>query len=268
MAHDVAEYIMYLGKSKVPDKRWKRHKEEATKCNEQSARLYKAMSKHGIENFDFRIIDEHEDEAYALKVLEPMWIARMKEEGVHLYNMTSGGDGIPGYTHSTETIKKISDSNKGRKLTDDQRRLLSEINTGVKHSEESRKKISEAIKGKQKPPRSEEHKRKLSEAAKARRMSDERRAKLSQSMKLSDKVGHLHSDETKELLRQKGTGRTQSDETRAKRSESLRRTNESMSEEAREKKSESLRRSWETRRAKKAAVLTELDSATSSDQSS
>ena len=172
----------YIGKTKVPDKRWKRHREEAAKCNEKSAWLYKAMSKHGIENFEFRIIDEHEDEAYALKVLEPAWIARMKDEGIHLYNMTSGGDGIPGFTHSPSTVKKISESNKGRKLTAEHRLHLSQINKGNVPSEESRRKISEANKGKPKPPRSEEHCRKLSDAAKARRMSDERRANLSQSM--------------------------------------------------------------------------------------
>lgn len=239
----------YIGKTKVPDKRWKRHREEAAKCNEKSAWLYKAMSKHGVENFEFRIIDEHEDEAYALKVLEPAWIARMKDEGIHLYNMTSGGDGIPGFTHSPSTVKKISESNKGRKLTAEHRLHLSQINKGNVPSEESRRKISEANKGKPKPPRSEEHCRKLSDAAKARRMSDEHRANLSQSMKNSNNVGHLHSEETKQLIRQKATGQIQSDETRAKRSESL-------------------RRSWEARRAKKAAVPTDQDSATSSDRSS
>lgn len=258
----------YIGKTKVPDKRWKRHREEAAKCNEKSAWLYKAMSKHGVENFEFRIIDEHEDEAYALKVLEPAWIARMKDEGIHLYNMTSGGDGIPGYSHSPATIKKISESNKGRKLTDEQRLHLSQINKGLVPSEETRRKISEANKGKPKPPRAEEHNRKIAESRTGTKHSLEHRAKLSEIMKNSDKVGHLHTEETKELIRQKATGQTQSAETRAKRSESLRRANESMSLEAKAKKSESLRRSWEARRAKKATVPTDQDSATSSDRSS
>lgn len=236
----------YIGKTKVPEKRWRRHKDAAAKCSEKSFWLYKAMSKHGVENFEFRIIDEHEDEAYALKVLEPMWIKRMKDAGVHLYNMTDGGDGIPGYTHSSETIKKISESNKGRKLSDEQKQHLSAINKGIKPTEEARRKISEANKGKPKPPRSDAHRKKLSEAASKRHKSEEQRAKLSESMKASNNVGHLHSAETKEILRIKATGQFQSDETRAKRAESM-------------------RRAWERRRAQS---LSAPDPITSSDQSS
>jgi group I intron endonuclease len=236
----------YVGKTKVPEKRWKRHKDAASKCTEVSSWLYKAMSKHGVENFEFRIVDEHEDEAYALKVLEPMWIKRMKDSGVHLYNMTDGGDGIPGYTHSSATIKKISESNKGRKLSEEQKRHLSEINKGIKPTDEARRKISEANKGKSKPPRAEEHRKKLSEAASKRRKTADQRAKLSESMKASNNVGHPHSAETKEILRLKATGQVQSDETRAKRAESM-------------------RRSWERRRAQS---LSAPDPITSSDQSS
>jgi len=218
----------YIGKTKVPDKRWKRHKEEAAKCNEASEWLYKAMSKHGVANFEFRIIDEHEDEAYALKVLEPTWIARMKHEGVHLYNMTSGGDGIPGYTHSPATIKKISESNKGRKLTDEQRRHLSQINKGIKPTEESRRKISESLKGKSKAPFTEEHKQRLSEAAKTRgSMNEDQKRKISEGMKRSQNVGHAIDEETRERIAQKLRGQVQSDETRAKRAESMRKYHES-----------------------------------------
>ena len=38
----------YIGKTKVPEKRWKKHKDAARECNEQSSWIYKAMSKHGI----------------------------------------------------------------------------------------------------------------------------------------------------------------------------------------------------------------------------
>jgi group I intron endonuclease len=236
----------YIGKTKVPEKRWRRHKDAASKCNEKSFWLYKAMSKHGVENFEFRIIDEHEDEAYALKVLEPMWIKRMKDAGVHLYNMTAGGDGTPGFEHTQETRSKISASNKGRKLSAEQRKHLSDINKGIKPTEEARRKISETNKGKSKPPRSDEHRKKLSEAASKRRKTEEQRAKLSASMKASNNVGHLHSAETKEILRLKATGQVQSDETRAKRAESM-------------------RRAWERRRAQQ---LSAPNSITSSDQSS
>jgi group I intron endonuclease len=218
----------YIGKTKVPEKRWKKHKDAARECNEQSSWIYKAMSKHGIENFEFRIIDEHEDEEYALKVLEPLWIKRMKDAGVHLYNMTDGGDGIPGYTHSKESRAKISSSNKGRKLTDEQKRHLSEINKGIKPSDEARHKISEANKGKLKPTFTEEHRRKLSVAAKSRgSMSEDHKQKIAESLKNSPHVGHPIDEETRERIAQKLRGQVQSAETKAKRAESMRKYHES-----------------------------------------
>ena len=59
---------------------------------------------------------------------------------------------------------------KGKPLSEEHRRKLSESNKGKKHgpfSEEVRKKISEAIKGKKRRLMSDEHKRKISEAKKA-----------------------------------------------------------------------------------------------------
>jgi len=56
-----------------------------------------------------------------------------------------------GYINSSETRKKISENQKGKKL-----------------SEETKRKLSKVLKGKKKPPFTKEHKRKLSEALKGK----------------------------------------------------------------------------------------------------
>lgn len=50
-------------------------------------------------------------------------------EGI-LTNMTRGGDGITGQIISLETRKKISAANKGRILTEEHKRILSQMNKG------------------------------------------------------------------------------------------------------------------------------------------
>jgi hypothetical protein len=91
-----------------------------------------------------------------------------------LVNMTDGGDGrfgsfnggSFGYTHSAESIKKMSDAKKGKP----QLWQMGELNHqfGKPLSDEHKKKISDAKKGK---PQSEEHKKKISEAIKNIRKS-------------------------------------------------------------------------------------------------
>ena len=61
---------------------------------------------------------------------------------------------------SEETKRKLSEANKGKVLTEEHKKKLSESNKGHRHTEEARRKISEARKG---IVFSEEHKKKLSE---------------------------------------------------------------------------------------------------------
>lgn len=100
------------------------------------------------------------------KEKEIFYIAKFREEGHRLLNLTSGGDGVLGYVHSEETRRKKSESMKktlgGRPAH----------NRGSKHSEESRKKMSEAHTGRTSPNKgkklSEEWKQNMSEAHKKR----------------------------------------------------------------------------------------------------
>jgi len=126
------------------------------------------------------------------------------ETGI-LHNRTDGGEGISGFSHSENTKRKISKSHmgkvkgcgfKGRTHTDETKKKISDTKTGKvspnkgkKMTPEQRKRISDGKKGK---PLSEEHKIKLSKSLIGRVMDAETIMKIKQS-----KTGKKHSEETK-----------------------------------------------------------------------
>jgi hypothetical protein len=79
-----------------------------------------------------------------------------------------------------EHRRKLSESQKGRVFSAEHRKKLSESQKGHLVSDETRKKLSEANKGK---VLTEEHKRKMSESLKGHLVSDETRKKLSEANK-------------------------------------------------------------------------------------
>lgn len=149
----------YIGKSKNPERRRKRH-------------LYDAMVrglKHPVQN-KIRKLMKIEGYVLQLSILESKipdevidekeksWIQKIKESGVKLYNATEGGDGG---RLSPESLEKIRQKNIGRK-----------------RSIETKKRISEAKKG---IPFTIEHKWNLSVARKKRKVSEETKQKMSAS---------------------------------------------------------------------------------------
>lgn len=128
--------------------------------------LKQAIKKYGIKNFSKEILhvyDNEEDMNHREKEL-----VDLSETS---YNLCPGGHGGFGYinnngikkfhgkTHTKETIKKILESRKNYKHSDETKRKISENN---KRTNESRgKKTSKALTGRKK---SEEHKRKIAES--------------------------------------------------------------------------------------------------------
>ena len=143
--------------------------------------IKQAINKYGIENFkkEYLVFCDKEDK---LNWFERFYIRKYESTNRNIgYNITKGGDGTLGFhIHMTEEHKKkISESNKGKKLSYEHIRHLSESLKGRKtwnkgkigylkgrvFSEESRRKMSESKIGKH---HSEETKIKISESNKGK----------------------------------------------------------------------------------------------------
>lgn len=180
-----------------------------------------------------------------------------------LVNLTYGGDGAPGAVPSEETLlkrsmalkgravsaehrRKISESRKGRKghpMSEETQRKIYESNLGRVFSEETRRKISEAHKGR---TFTAEHRQKLSEANTRRRpATPETRAKMSAGLK--GRTVPRHSEEHRRKNSEAHKGKIHSEETRHKMSEANK--GKQFSEEHRGKLSEKAKRREAQKRA-------------------
>jgi len=130
----------YVGQTLCSDveTRWKQHK--SPKCNTVGRYLSSAYKKHGIDNFKFQIICVCFDED--CNIYEEEYIKKFNTLVPNGYNLREGGKNS---RQHPETIQKISDKLKGRRLTeitDEIRKKLSESGKGEKNSNYG-KKISE-----------------------------------------------------------------------------------------------------------------------------
>lgn len=120
--------------------------------------------------FCIRIVSKDIDEELAFFV-EQERISQLRAVGIHLCNMTDGGDGTSGWIKTTEWRKKIGSKHKGKIVPAEVRAKISASvkASGYVPSLETRKKISNANKGHQRSlgfKHSEETKLKMSNAHK------------------------------------------------------------------------------------------------------
>ena len=153
----------YVGKwhKDSPKGRFSTHKRNA-KNEKNQEHFYRAIRKDGVENFEFTLICVSKNED--LVDLEKKYIKEFDTFGPNGYNMTSGGEGIPGYKHTLQTKEhlrststgkfpdakirqRISDGLKGRHVSEETREKQRIASTGVPKSAETLKKISEGGKG-------------------------------------------------------------------------------------------------------------------------
>ena len=138
---------VYIGITmQTPEQRW-RHGEGY----KSSPHFYAAIQKYGWDNFEHNTLFQNLTKEEACKKEQELIAKYNSMNREYGYNSTSGGDI---FVMNEETKQKISQSLMGNK-------------NGLGHpcSEEKKKKISEAQKGRR---LTEEHKQKLSEAAKKR----------------------------------------------------------------------------------------------------
>ncbi len=188
---------IYIGSSVSAKRRFGQYKR--LDCRGQT-KLYHSFLKHGVENHLFEIITEcDKSQMLLLEAKYGNLFNSLHPKGLNL-SLPKIGEVYGGL--SEETKKKIGDKIRGRKHTDEQKRINSERKKGNKNllgfkfSEESKLKMSLAKKGIPRPERlgvklSEEHKKKLSLAKKGKpgsrtgsKLTPEQIQKMSQRVKL------------------------------------------------------------------------------------
>lgn len=166
--------------------------------------IKKAIKKYGIENFRKEYLAFCDTES-KLNWFEKFYIKKYDSTNYDIgYNLTYGGDGVI----PTEDVRiRISKSKKGKQTWIKGKHL----------SEETKRKISEAKKGKHP---SEETKIKLRESHKGKKISEEQKIKISENNK-----GHSVSYETRKKISESEKGKKLSDETIRKMIEAHRKHN-------------------------------------------
>ncbi len=148
----------YIGKANNPYKRWDDHVATSRRKNRTKpvSYLHKAIQKHGLDEFEFEVIESLHTEELALHQ-ERLWIEffRSTEKGIG-FNITAGGAGAIGYRHTDDAKAKIGAAsvgnkhNLGRVASEETRKKLSAcrigapLHPGWKHTDEAKLKIASA----------------------------------------------------------------------------------------------------------------------------
>lgn len=145
--------IRYVGKSKQKlSRRLSQHLCAAKKAKETNYKLnynYNWINKELSEGYEI-IIEEldsvnfQENESW--EWLEQYWISQMKIWGFNITNLTDGGDGNKNQHFSKETIQKRAEKLRGIPRDLETRRKISESHKGKILSEETKNKVSNSIK--------------------------------------------------------------------------------------------------------------------------
>src|ERR1039458_7586708 len=105
----------YIGQTVNFEARKKRHLLDSQ--NESNYPFHRAIRMYGIENFQEEVIICEETE---LNLFERLMIGVFKGIG-KTYNLTDGGGGIRGLIRTPEHCRKLSESNKGRIVSEETR---------------------------------------------------------------------------------------------------------------------------------------------------
>lgn len=102
---------LYIGISYNPMKRWKSH----LSCARNKALLYvqRAIAKYGENNFIFNVYEIANTKTEA-ELKEIYWISEMRRLGIHIYNISDGGEGNKGHSMSLGQRQAASKRMKGK----------------------------------------------------------------------------------------------------------------------------------------------------------
>ena len=193
--------VRYVGKSDKPIQRLNQHIKNYTNSNNYKNRWIKSLISKGLEP-KLEILDEVKQSEW--EYWEKYWITQFKNWGFKLTNSTDGGDCGPTFfgdenpSKRPEVRKKISEANKGRKVSEETKEKLSKYrgenhhgfgklawNSGVKYSEKLKNKLSELQRGENNnfygKKHSEKTKEKLRLINTGKILSEEHKRKISKS---------------------------------------------------------------------------------------
>lgn len=179
---------VYIGQSVDPIKRILQHINVRSK---QGYLLNYAVKKYGIDNFLFEVI-KSEVPIEQINECEIQCIKEHNCKNPNGYNLTDGGEGIQGHSHTQETKNKMRLVRLGKKPSKETLLRLSESHKGFVPSDKTREKLSRILAG--------------------HTVSDKTRSKISAS-----KLGKKFSSSHCESIRKAKTGTKQSQETIDKR---------------------------------------------------
>ena len=185
----------YIGATSIrPEKRWKNGAAYKT-CT----RFYEAITTYGWDDFEHEIIKTNltKEEAHALEI--ELIEKHHTTDPEYGYNMSTGGrGGRSGIKEDAEATRRRTKNMKGRTITEEHRKKISQALTGIKRSEETRKKISESHKGIR---RSDEFRKRMSEVHKGFKMPEEAKQKIRESKRgVMKRVYCFETDTTYESI--------------------------------------------------------------------
>ena len=157
--------------------------------------IKKSILKYGIENFTKEVLKSDIESQNESNDFEILYVKEYNTLVPNGYNLTNGGCSISGYKHSEDTKQKMSLKSKGIKKSIEHNKKNSESHKGQIISDETKKKISDKLKGIKKTPLSEETKKKISDKLKDRKLPDDVKEKIRNSI-----LGQKRTNETKENI--------------------------------------------------------------------
>ena len=145
LLHNIVNNKVYVGKTNDMSERWYNHCSLARSTNKKIKYfIHYAIAKYGLDSFTMSIIRKFDLESICLQA-EKYWIefygSRNAKYG---YNLTDGGEGISGWHHTPETLKKMSAAHTGKTRSASHRESIRLARLGQKRAESTVKKLSGA----------------------------------------------------------------------------------------------------------------------------
>jgi len=223
---------IYIGSAVDIQVRWRTHLRLLNKNKHENSRLQNHYNKYGKNDFEFSILIGCDKQD--LIITEQFYIDAFNP----FFNICKRAGSSLGVKRSPETIRKVSEANRGEK----------HVNYGKHLSEETCRRISEAHLGRKHTP---EHTLKVADKLRGIKRSDEFRGKISKGCKGVNTWSNgnknacgKRTEESRKKMSDAAKDRRHSEETKRKMSAA----HQNPSEEILRKRSEGLKKAWARRK--------------------